>query len=723
MFSLIFCFIIVLSSSAIAQDVDVTGTVIDGETEEPIPGANVVEVGTQTGAVTDSNGEFNLTVSGSNVQLRVSFIGFQPQLVDLDGRSEITVNMQRTVGELDGLVVTAFGVERRQRSLGYSVTRLDAEPLASTRSTNIADNLSGRVAGLQVTSPSTGPGGSSRVVIRGVTSLTGDNEPLIIVDGVPIDNRNIGEAGLWGGFDGGEGISSLNPDDIEEMTVLKGPSATALYGSRAQNGAILVTTKSGASLDGYTVDVRSNVTFDNILVPYDEFQSEYGQGTRGEIPQTQGEALSTGLSSWGPRITGNQSGVQFDGETRPYRAFSDNMENFYDTGVNITNNVAVAGGSENSSFRLSLTRLNSDGIIPATTLDRDNINFIGQRTFGDLTVEAKANYVIEETSFRPQLSDNPSNPALSLTFMPTTLDVRLLERHKDDQGNHIPFTNSNFRPNPYWGYRENGNSDDKRRIIGFVRASYNLFDWLSLQGRAGTDLYSLRRTTWDAQNTPWVQGGQMSENEFRVREDNFDLLLQGNREITPDIGVNATLGGARVYQRFENLSQFGRDFVVPDLITIGNTSQDTRNLGFGFNEKQVNSVFGAVEFDYQDLLFLEVTGRNDWSSTLPEENNSYFYPSVNLGFSFAEAFDLTNDYFSYGQFRASWAKVGGDTDPYQLNLNYAISGSHPTKSGGNVSHGQITNNTIPLATLQPTDTEAIEGGLDLRFFEGRLGWI
>jgi len=721
MVSLMFCFSTLLASSAFAQNVTVSGTVVDSETDDPIPGANIVEVGTQNGTVTDSNGEFSLTVAGSDVQLRVSFIGFQPQTIALDGRSELTIALERTVGELDGLVVTAFGVEREQRSLGYSVSEIDAEPMASTRSTNLADNLSGQVAGLQVTSPSTGPGGSTRLVIRGVTSLTGDNEPLIVVDGVPIDNRNIGEAGMWGGFDGGEGISSLNPDDIEEMSVLKGPSATALYGSRAQNGAILVTTKSGSGMDGYTVDVRSNVTFDNILVDQDEFQTEYGQGTRGQIPQTQGEALSTGLSSWGARIEGNQTGVQFDGETRPYEAFPDNMENFYDTGVNITNNVAVAGGSENSSFRLSLTRLNSEGIIPATQLDRDNFNFIGQRRFGNLNVEAKANYVIEQTDFRPQLSDNPSNPALSLTYLPRTLDVRLLERHEDEQGNHIPFTNSNFRPNPYWGYRENGNEDDKRRLIGFVRTSYNFFDWLSVQGRAGTDIYTLRRTTWDAQNTPWVQGGQMTEDEFRVREDNFDLLIQGNRDITPDIGMDATLGAARVYERFENLSQFGQRFVIPDLITIGNTSQDTRNLGFGFSEKQVNSVFGALNLDYKELLFLELTGRNDWSSTLPDDNNSYFYPSVNVGFSFAEAFDLTNDYFSYGQLRASWANVGGDTDPFQLNLNYAISGSHPTKSGGNISHGQITNGTIPLATLRPTDTESIEGGIDLRFFEGRLG--
>ncbi|MFO7845337.1 MAG: SusC/RagA family TonB-linked outer membrane protein [Balneolaceae bacterium] len=718
---LMFSFSALLTASVSAQGFEISGVVLDGETEEPVPGANVVELGTQTGTVTNDQGEFELTVSASDVQIRVSFIGYDPQTIDVDGQEELRILLGQSVGELDDLVVTAFGVERDQRSLGYSVSRIDGDAIAETRSTNIADNLSGQVAGLQVTSPSTGPAGSSRMVIRGVTSLTGNNEPLIVVDGVPIDDRNIGQAGEWGGFDGGEGLSSLNQDDIEEMTVLKGPSATALYGSRAQNGAVLVTTKSGSGMDGYRVDIRSNVTFENILVPYDEFQDDYGQGTRGEIPQTQGEALSTGLSSWGARITGDQEGVQFDGETRPYEAHPDNMQNFYDTGVNMSNNIAVSGGSENSSFRLSVTRLNSDGIIPATSLDRDNINFIGQRSFGDLTVEAKANYVIEETNFRPQLSDNPSNPALSLTFMPTTLDVLELENHKDEQGEHIPFTNTSFRPNPYWGYRENGNSDDRRRLIGFVRANYDLTDWLSLQARGGTDFYTLRRTTWDSQNTPWVEGGQMNENEYRVREDNIDLLLQGERSLTEDLGMSATLGAARVTENFENLSQFGQRFVVPDLITIGNTSQDTRNLGYSFSEKKVNSLFGSADFSYKDLLFLELTARNDWSSTLPDDNNSYFYPSVNVGFSFAEAFDLTNEFFSYGQFRASWAQVGGDTDPYQLNLNYSISGSHPTKGGDNVSHGQVQNSTIPLADLKPTSTDAVEAGVDLRFYEGRIG--
>ncbi|MCC5941562.1 MAG: SusC/RagA family TonB-linked outer membrane protein [Balneolaceae bacterium] len=717
--SLLLCLAISLPHSAFAQGFDITGQVVDGETNDPIPGANIVEVGTQTGTVTNPDGEFSLTVSAADVQIRVSFIGYQAQTLNVDGRSNITIRMQQEVGQLDDLVVTAFGVQREERSLGYSVGRVNTEDFARVRSTNIGDNLSGQVAGLQVTSPPTGPAGSTRLVLRGVTSLTGNNEPLIVVDGVPMDNRTIGEAGEWGGFDGGEGLSALNPDDIADLTVLKGPSATALYGSRAQNGAIIVTTKSGAGTDGFSVSVRSNVTFENVLVGYDEVQEEFGMGSRGRAPRTQTEAVNFGTASWGEPIQGQQV-VQFDGEMRPY-VVNDNLRNFYDTGTNISNSIAVSGGTENSSFRLSVNRLNSTGIIPTSTVDRDNINFIGSRRVGDLTVEAKANYIIEATNFRPQLSDNPSNPALSLSYMPLTLDVRQLQNYKDEQGNHIPYNTGAFRPNPYWGFNENGNEDDRRRLIGFVRANYEIFDWLSFQARLGTDFYNLRRTTWDNTGTPWVINGQMNEQSYNVREDNIDAFFQLQRSITSDIGVNATFGAARTYETFEEVSYGGNTFIIPNLITIGNTTQSSRSVGYAFNEKQVNSLFGSAQFDYQNLVFLEITGRNDWSSTLPSDNNSYFYPSVNLSFSFAEALGLTNDWFNYGQFRTSWASVGGDTDPYQLSLTYAISGGHPTKDGGNAAHGGISGGQIPLADLKPTSTTALEAGIDLRFFDGRLG--
>ncbi len=718
--SLMFCLAISLPNSALAQGFDISGQVVDSETNEPIPGANIVEVGTQTGTVTNPDGEFSLTVSAADVQIRVSFIGYQAQTINVDGRSTITVRMQQEVGQLDDLVVTAFGIQREERSLGYSVGRVNTEDFARVRSTNIGDNLSGQVAGLQVTSPPTGPAGSTRLVLRGVTSLTGNNEPLIVVDGVPMDNRTIGEAGEWGGFDGGEGLSALNPDDIADLTVLKGPSATALYGSRAQNGAIIVTTKTGAGRDGFSVEVRSNVTFESVLATYDNVQTEFGQGSRGRAPRSQAEALQFGIASWGEPISG-QSVVQFDGVTRPYVLNDRNLENFYDRGTNIANTVAVSGGTENSSFRLSVNRLNSTGIIPTSTVDRDNINFIGSRRVGDLTVEAKANYIIEETNFRPQLSDNPSNPALSLAYMPVTIDVRDLANYKDAQGNHIPFTSSNFRPNPYWGFNENGNQDDRRRLIGFVRANYEILDWLSFQARIGTDFYNLRRTTWDNTGTPWVINGQMNEQSYNVREDNIDAFFQLQRSLTSDVGVNATFGAARTYETFEEVSYGGNTFIIPNLITIGNTTQSSRGVGYGFNEKQVNSLFGTVQFDYQSLLFLELTARNDWSSTLPSDNNSYFYPSVNLSFSFAEALGLTNDWFNYGQIRTSWASVGGDTDPYQLSLTYAISGGHPTKDGGNAAHGGISGGQIPLADLKPTSTTALEAGVDLRFFDGRLG--
>lgn len=705
---------------AFAQNFTITGTVYTSDTKNPLTGVNVIEVGTQNGTSTDIDGKFSLDVSGPDASIKFSYIGFQDQTIALNGRHELTIYLKEQVGQLKEMVVTAFGVEKQQKSLGYSVSQVEPESFTKARSTNVADNLSGEIAGVQVSSPQTGPAGSSRIVIRGIASLTGNNEPLIVVDGVPIDNRTIGQAGMWGGFDGGDGMSSLNPDDIKSMSVLKGPAAAALYGSRAQNGAVVITTKSGSEGQSIEGTFKTNVQFENILVNYD-FQQQYGLGSRGKAPQTQQEALNNGLSSWGAKINGQQV-VQFDGVKRPYVAHPNNMQNFYQTGSNITNTLALSGGDDHSSFYLSLTNLDNNDIIPTSTLDRKNINFRGHRQLGNFRAEAKANYIIEKVNFRPELSDNPANPALSLSYMPTTIDVRWLKDYQTENGQHVAWNNSNFRPNPYWGIHKDGNQDTKRRLIGYVKLNYTPNDWIDIQGRAGTDFYTLRRSNWQGAGSPWIMGGSLSEDEYRVREDNLNLLATFDHQITKDISVNGNLGANRRYERYEDVGQYGRDFVIPGLITIGNTDAGTRATPYSFNEKEVNSVFGSAQFDYKNYWFVEVTGRNDWSSTLPQENNSYFYPSINTGFTFTDAFGWDNDILSFGKIRASWAQVGGDTNPYRLNLTYGIFGSHPTIDGTTVPYGGVNNGTIPLADLKPTSTKSYELGLDLRFFTGRVNF-
>lgn len=704
---------------AFAQEVDVEGVVLSAEDNEPLPGATVLETGTNQGTVTDAEGQFQLTVSDAEASLTVSYVGFVEQTVELDGQAEVTVHLEEATSDLEEVLVTAYGIERERRRLGYATDDLQGTELAEAREINLGDALSGRMAGVSVQSPPTGPAGSSRVVIRGEAALEGNNQPLYVVDGVPLDNRNLGQADEWGGFDGGDALSSLNPDDIESITVLKGASAAALYGSRAQDGAVVITTRGGAQSPGFAVEYDASATFESILVDFDEFQYEYGQGSRGQAPQSQEEALEMGNSSWGAPIEG-QDVVQFDGETRPYRAYQDQLETFFQNGSTINNTLSFTQTAEDYNLRLSLSRLDNQGIIPTSGFDRTGVNVRGNTWLGDLYVDARLNYTIEEASFRPQMSDNPANPVLSLVYLPSTIDVRDLEEYKDEEGGHIPFSTNVFRPNPYWGFNENMNEDDQRRVTGFVLGRYHFTDAISLQARAGTDYYNMRRTTIQADGSPWIPQGTISEDNWGVREDNFDLLAQLEHDLTPQIGLTATVGGNIRYEQYEHFNNWGEDFVVPDLRVINNTDRGSRSINYNFNEKQVNALLGTAQFDYEDMFFVELTARNDWSSTLPAENNSYFYPSVNANLVFTEALDLP-DVLSSGVVRASWARVGGDTDPYRLTLRYGIDGSHPARDGDEASYGGIVGSEIPLADLQPSQTEGYEGGLDLQFADNRFG--
>lgn len=704
-----------------AQDVEVEGVVLDAKDDTPLPGVNIVEEGTQNGTTTDVEGRFAFAVSDPNATLLFTFVGFREKRVELDGQTDLTVRLEESVQALEGVVVTAFGIEQERRGLGYSIEQVDGSDLAEARTNNLGESLQGMIAGVSVEAPPTGPGGSTRITIRGNANLAG-NEPLFVVDGVPIRNVQEGSAGLWGGYDGGDALSKLNPEDIESISVLKGASAAALYGSRAQNGVVLITTKGGelGVEDTFGVEYSGSIQAQTLAPTFDKFQYEYGQGTRGQAPRTQDDALGTALSSWGARIDEVDQAMQFDGQMRPYEAQRDNLENFYDTGIRQEHAVAVSRGGSGYDIRMSLSRMDDGYILPATDVGRTTMNLRGAGQIGKLFIDGKLNYNIEEAQFRPELSDNPANPMLSLTFMPTTLDVRTLDPHRDEDGNHRAWSTSPFRPNPYWGMREFKRDDEQRRLQGFALARYSFTDRISLQARIGTDYYVLDRTFAEPSGTPWFQDGRITETTTRRREDNVDLLLQANQDLTADIGVDATLGGNVRYEQDEVVSAFGQNFVLPDLLTLGNTQGDTQGGSFDFAEKQVNSIFGSAQFDYRDFFYVTVTGRNDWSSTLPDGNNSYFYPSVNSSFIFTEIFDLP-DLLSSGTLRAAWGRVGGDTAPYQLDATYALIGSHPARNGETASRGQLTQTTIPPLNLKPQQRESIEFGTNLQFFDGRLG--
>lgn len=712
-------FIGVGALTAQAQLHDISGTVTSAVDNQPIPNANIVEAGTTNGAITDANGDFSLSLTNANASIVVSFIGFVTQTIEVNGRTSFGIQLEEDTQLLEEVVVTAIGIERAERAVGFSIGKVDGEQLRQSRENNVANALAGKVAGVMVQKPASGPAGSSRVIIRGNTSLSGNNQPLYVVDGVPIDNSTLGSAGMWGGVDGGDGISGINPDDIESMSVLKGPSAAALYGTRAKNGVILITTKKAQQGGGLGVEFNSNTSFEDILVQTD-WQTEYGQGTRGLRPTNQLEARDTNDRSWGERLDG-QSTIAWDGQMRPYSLVDDQLGRFYEQGITTTNSLALSTSSANSSVRIGLSHLDNEGIVPNSGLTRTTFNLRGTAQLGSrLSADAKINLIREDVLNRPRLSDSPGNANATMYLFAPNVDPGLMfgsgpRPGTNDENTELRIVANTFAQNPYFAAHNFTAADEDRRMLGFVSLTYELTDWLSLMGRFGGDSYTTRRTNITPFGTAYSPLGGQNEQEFRITEVNTDFLLAAQRDLTPDIGINATFGGNILFSEREDLTLGGGGgFSIPDLEVV--TNQLNASVGYSLRERQVNSLYGSAEFSYKDYLFLSLTGRNDWSSTLPLENNSYFYPSVSASLVFSDAFQMPA-WLSFGKIRASWAEVGGDTDPYRLALTYALQGSaHLGRPRGGIAQG-----AIPLAGLKPFSQVGQEIGFDVRFFDNRLG--
>ncbi|MEM0963243.1 MAG: SusC/RagA family TonB-linked outer membrane protein, partial [Bacteroidota bacterium] len=717
-------FLIATTSLAFAQSFDVRGQVTDASSGDPLAGINVVEAGTQTGTSTDGQGLFSLTVSSSDVTLVVSGLGYVRQEVPVNGQAMITVELAPDTELMDGVVVTALGIERQERAIGYAVEELDGESLREVRETNVANSLAGRVAGVIVSKPATGPAGSSRVVIRGINSLGGNGQPLYVVDGVPIDNTTISSAGEWGGVDGGDGISGINPDDIETLTVLKSAAASALYGSRAQNGVILITTKQATRDPGIGLEINSNTTFDDVLVNTD-FQNIYGQGTRGEKPETADASRQSVLTAWGPRLDGSQV-IGPDGQMRTYSAVDNsNVLDFYQTGLTTTNTLALTATTETAAVRLSGSFLDNEGVSPTSGLTRGTFNLRGTADFGSrLSADAKVNFIRENVFNRPRLSDSPGNANFSVFLLAPNVDVNDYQCPNGGSDCEVPgateagvengiFDNI-FVTNPYWAATQFEASDEERRLIGTASLTYDFTDWLSLQGRFGGDTYTVRRTNIEPFGTAYIPDGAQSEENFSISEINTDFLFSAQRQLSNDLSINANLGGNILFQDSETLRLGGRGFSIPGLEVV--TNQGTTNIGFGVSQRQVNSLYGLAEIGYRDYLFLTATARNDWFSTLNPDENSVLYPSLSGSFVFSEALAMPS-WLSFGKVRASYANVGGDTDPYQLLLTYNLQGN----SHLGQPRGGIAQSSIPLFDLRPSNTTEYEAGFDIRGLDNRLG--
>lgn len=717
--SLVVCLAFSSTDLALAQGFEVTGQVLDADSGEPIPGVNIIEVGTQTGTVTDPDGEFSLTVSGPDVQLRFSFIGYEAQTVLLNNRDNITVNLQQSTATLQDLVVTAFGMQRERKALGYSVSQVDGAELAQAREVNLGNALQGRVAGVNVSNIGTGVAGSSRVVIRGNVSLSGNNEPLYVIDGIPMDNTQLGSASMWGGSDWGDGLTSINPDDIADISVLKGATAAALWGSRASNGVVMITTKdgTGARGQGIGVEINSNFTAESFINTYD-FQNEYGHGTRGRKPENASQGAEYGAIAWGGKLDGSNV-YQFDGEQRPYVAHEDNFEKFYNTGYTNTNTIALTGGTSNQTFRLSLSDLRNESIVPNSGMNRQTVMLSQTGTWADrFKVDTKLQYTREDVQNRARLSDAPGNANYTLSVLPPSINVEDLKGPTDKlgaspDGTEMLYSSNIFSQNPYWATYQFVNDNTRDRFMGSGTFRYDLFEWLYVRGRVGMDWYTNRRTNIEPYGTGYIQLGAMNEIEQRVRETNLEYIV-GFDQTFGEFGVSGLFGGNWMRRSFEELNGRAEQFNIPFLHTLGNGGN--KNVTYGISESGINSLFGSAEFSWRDLVYLNATARNDWFSTLPMDSNSILYPSIGGSFVFSDAFELP-EVITFGRVRASWAQVGGGTDPYQLALNYSIVG----QGHQGAALGRITQSNVPNNSLVPLTLSEYEVGFDIRFFDNRLG--
>lgn len=733
--------------------VQVMGKITDS-LDNPLPGASISVSGKNRTVVADQNGMFTIDAEAGDI-LIVSFVGYVVKNITVTNTdTPLYIRLSASRAEMKDIIVTALGIERNTKSLQFSATKVDGDNFTQARENNTANALAGRVAGVNVTKIASGPGGSSRVIIRGAKTLgSTNNQPLYVIDGIPMDNTNYGQAGTWGGGDMGDGMSTINPDDIESMTVLKGASAAALYGSRAAQGVILITTKTGKGSKGLGIELNSNYVMESINNVTD-LQRNYGVGgyvgntleeQRAEKPETLEQLWNNNwtYNGWGPKLDGSPS-VWFDGTSHPYSYAGDNWKRFYETGHSLTNSISLTGGNATQNFRASFSNLNSSGIIPNSRYDRINATLSANSKFGKrLRMDAKVMYTNEKVKNRPGLSDAPGNGIYTTWFVPNNIDIRSMigDPNKpgavpslalqDEMGitvsdgkkpgEEYPFSPDIYINNPYWVAYQFSNSDVRNRIIASGLMRYDFTSYLYAQARVGYDFSMKRGRFLTPQGTAYRMGGELSEYETQVSELNIEGMLGLEKEFGK-ISVKAFAGGNRMRNMWENLNLRGTGFNTPFLDNISNSTVKT--YGYDYAKSGINSLFGSVELSYSDYLFLTATGRQDWFSVLNPETNSVFYPSFGASFVFSDAIKGLPSWLSFGKLRASWAQVANASGvgAYSTIVSYLADQTHVNSTGTPVALGRLNSpDNLPNALLVPYTSTETEFGVDIRFLNNRIG--
>jgi TonB-linked SusC/RagA family outer membrane protein len=744
-----FLFFFLLATSGFAQTI-ISGKVTD-ETGIGLPGATVLVLNSTNGTITDINGNYTFSVSEGSGKLSFSFIGYETQIVNINSSSVINIKMEQDDQALQEVVVTALGISRDKKSLGYAVQDIDGDEIYKTAETNLINALAGKSAGVYINNSNGNVGASSRIVIRGNSSLTGNNQPLFVVDGIPIDNSIVSSnRGNYDFTDMGNGAADINPADIAELTILKGGNAAALYGSRGANGVVLITTKSG-SKRGFNVVVENATTFSNpLLLP--DFQNEYGQGggqqfwfkdglnggkndgvdesfgprldyvvkaediqpggrlywaIEAGFPQTVGEILSV------PQFNSPIDPATGERIPTPWISHPDNVKNFYETGITSITNVALSNGGEWGSIRLSLTNSDQKGMVPNTNQVKNTINFSGQTKLTEkLSFEARGSYINTKGNLNGA-GYTFNNIGMQTVWTARQVDWEYLKNNiENPDGTPISWINR-WHNNPYWIQNKNLNPQAKNRMIGNVSLKYQFNDWLNFTARAGTDYSNESVELIRAYHGINDREGKFIVNNYYRQETNADFLFSASKAISTDFTLSGNFGGNLMNQKYRTQGSTVNRLVVPDVYSLSNANEPAIASYFQ-REKEIQSLYGSVSVDYMGQLFLDLTGRNDWSSTLPANNNSYFYPSATASWVFSETFETNQDLFSFGKVRLGWAQVGNDTDPYRLNATYSAANPY----GNNPSFS--LNPTLPPLNLVNELITSKELGFNFKFFQNRI---
>ncbi|WP_341200075.1 SusC/RagA family TonB-linked outer membrane protein [Croceibacter atlanticus] len=740
-------FALLLSAMSFAQTT-ITGTVTTTASGETVPFVNVILNNSTTATTTDDNGRYSIDINSELDVLKFSALGFISQSITVGNKTIINVALEESTTDLNEVVITALGFKRETKELGYAVQSLGSDDIQEVKAVNFLDNLSGKLAGVTISQGATGVGSTSKITIRGEASFS-NNNPLFVVDGTPINNNTVfnftNEAAA--GFqevDFGNGAMEVNPDDIASVSVLKGPSAAALYGTRASNGVIVIETKNGANKKGLGVSYNTSLFIDTAFrLP--DFQNEYGQGNSGEFEYVDG--LGGGINdnitySWGPRLDQGLLIPQFDspvvlangtivrgGDTSVYdgqpitpTAFNsnpDNLKDFYETGVTTINNLSIATGFNTGDFRLSLTDLRSDGIIPGVNLDRQTISTKLNFTPTQKTkITSNISYVNSQSDNRPSNGYGSENVNYSLVaWGPRSLNIDSLRDYWQPglEGVQQYSFNYTFFDNPYFILFENRNSFNRDRVFGNVSIKHNFTEKLSVAVRSGMDYSNEKRQFLRNFSSNRFKNGAYAEHDVFFREINTDILVN-YQDIVGDLSFDVSLGGNRLDQNASTKQSQATNLAQPGIFSLNNAASPIEVFQFE-SQKRINSIYGLAKFGYKDYLFLDITGRNDWSSALATpfsvDGTSFFYPSASASFILSEVATLPS-IFSYAQLRASIAQVGNDTNPYQT------SGTFVSQTPFNSQPTFSNQDLIPNANLKPESTTSYEAGFDVRFWRDRL---